>query len=166
MNDDLIEFFEGCRLDVYLDSNGYKTVGVGHKLPSNTTLEVGDLITQAQSDTWYTQDQLNAQKRVYRSILIPLESYELKALTSQAFNLTSFEMLADHLQIEGRAKYKEKMLLYCKDHKGVTYNGLLIRRIAERLLFENKYWLDIAKQLQAKDSLDYSHQVANNLFNV
>ena len=162
--DEIIEFFEGNKTVVYLDSNGFRTCGVGHLLPHNTTLQAGDSVTPDQVDEWYQQDKTNATARVSRTILIPLQDYELSALISQAFNLTSFEMLANHLQIQGRAVYKQKSLLYCKDEKGKTFNGLLIRRISERLLFDNRYWKDIATSLQAKDSLSYTQSLIPKLF--
>lgn len=48
---------EGERLFVYPDSKGIRTAGVGYNLPAHgiTNLEVGDTITQEQSDAWLDQ---------------------------------------------------------------------------------------------------------------
>lgn len=47
---------EGLRLDVYLDSRGIPTVGVGHQVLPEDNLRVGDRITQAQSDAFLRRD--------------------------------------------------------------------------------------------------------------
>ena len=47
---------EGQRLEVYLDSRGIPTVGVGHKVLPEDNLWVGDRITQAQSDALLRRD--------------------------------------------------------------------------------------------------------------
>lgn len=48
---------EGERLEVYLDSKGIPTAGVGHNLPAHgLDLPVGSAITQEQSDEWLEQD--------------------------------------------------------------------------------------------------------------
>ncbi len=158
--DEIVKFFEGCRLTAYKDSGGILTIGYGH----TKHVHEGDIISQDTADNYLIEDLKLAECRVHRTVLIPLQDYELSALASQAYNLRSFEMLADHLQISGRKVYKDKSLLYCKDSKGVTYNGLLIRRICERLLFENRYWLDLAKQMQAKNDLAYTQSLIPKLF--
>jgi hypothetical protein len=43
------------------------------------------------------------------------------------------------------------MLLYAKDISGNFLKGLKIRRICERLLFENKEWYSVAVELQDRN---------------
>jgi lysozyme len=157
---DIIKFFEQCRLTAYQDSGSIWTLAWGR----TANVHQGDTCTQVQADSWLDEDIQNAITRVRGVITIPLQDFELSALTSQAYNLRSFEMLAAHLQNEGRAKYQVKSLLYCKDSQGITFNGLLIRRIAERLLFNNRYWKDIATSLQTKKSLQYTQSMIPKLF--
>ena len=159
----LITFFEGTKLNVYKDSNGFPTVGVGHLIKPEDNLKMGDTITPEQSDVFLTQDLIQAAQKVDSIIKIPVKDYERAALISQAYNLRSFNQLAGHLQNEGRAVYKVKSLLYCKDSQGRTYNGLLIRRICELLLFDNKDWLSIAQNLQSKHSLKYTQSMIPKL---
>jgi len=47
---------EGERLEVYKDSLGYLTAGVGHLVRSSDELKLGDKITQQQSDDWFKED--------------------------------------------------------------------------------------------------------------
>lgn len=51
---------EGIVYEVYLDSLGYKTAGIGHLLPRNTQLAVGTPISREQVDYWFEQDILEA----------------------------------------------------------------------------------------------------------
>jgi len=161
---EIIDFFEGKRLKVYLDSGGLKTVGIGHLLPDNTLLKVGDKITLEQCDRFFAEDYQEAELRVNKHIYIPLNEYEKAAVISQAFNLKSFPQLASHLN-KDKNLYKRRMLLYCHDAvKKVKLNGLLIRRICERLLFEGKDWKKIATELQRENNLEYTNNKMRQLF--
>ena len=162
--DEIIKFFEGGELTVYPDTAGLPTVGVGHLVRPKDNLKIGDTITPEQAEAFFQSDLNNATKRVDKVISSYLLDYQKSCLISQAFNLRSFEQLAVQLEISGKDTYKRKMLLYCKDSKGTTFNGLFIRRIAERLLFENRYWLDIAKNLQTVNKLEYTQQIIPKLF--
>jgi GH24 family phage-related lysozyme (muramidase) len=51
---------EGRRKDVYLDSLGKPTVGIGHLIVAADHLKMGDTITDAQIDDLFTQDSADA----------------------------------------------------------------------------------------------------------
>jgi GH24 family phage-related lysozyme (muramidase) len=51
---------EGRRNDVYLDSLGKPTVGIGHLIVAADHLKMGDTITEAQIDDLFTQDSTDA----------------------------------------------------------------------------------------------------------
>lgn len=51
-----LKYREGEILEVYRDSLGYLTAGVGHLLNKDTPLREGDPITQLQSDYWLYSD--------------------------------------------------------------------------------------------------------------
>lgn len=56
---DEITFDEGCKLDVYLCSEGHPTVGIGHKIRKNdeeNELQIGDAINSARCEALFTQD--------------------------------------------------------------------------------------------------------------
>lgn len=48
--------FEGDRDDVYLDTEGYPTVGIGHKVLPADKLKVGDRISAAQKEAFFEAD--------------------------------------------------------------------------------------------------------------
>jgi lysozyme len=145
----LIKYFEGSRLIVYKDTNGKATVGTGHLVQSKDNLQIGDAITQEQADAFLQADLINAENKVRRFVTIPLVQCELDSLISQAYNMTSFSVLAQRLQNEGRVVYLQKLLLYCHDAKGHELLGLKRRRYAEEYMFTGQSWSQILPQVEA-----------------
>lgn len=144
----IIKFFESCVLEVYKDTNGFPTVGWGHLVKKEDSLKLGDKITQEMADNFLEEDLKLARKR-FNLINIELKEYEEEALLSLAYNLSykSFSKLAKYLN-KDKELFKKKMLLYYRDAIGNGQKGLKIRRIAERLLFENREWESQAKKMQ------------------
>ena len=142
---ELIKYFEGCKLKVYKDTNGFPTVGYGHLVLKEDNLKVGDEITEEDAQKYLKNDLEKAESKVDKYIYITIAECEKDALISQAFNLTtrSFVKLCSYL-IQSRKIYVSKLLLYCKDSSGNTLEGLKRRREAEKLLFLGKKW-DIIK---------------------
>ena len=160
MANELIKHFEGFRSEAYQDSAGIWTIGYGH----TKGVKKGDKITKEEGDKFLDDDLEDARLRVARAIMgkdLGLNTNEFEALVSLAYNLRSFEQLANHLP--DKNKFKKKMLLYCKDVKGNYLKGLKIRRIAERLLFEGREWAELAKELQGK-TLDDVKKAEAELF--
>ena len=56
----LIKKFEGCKLTAYQDSIGVWTIGYGH----TAGVTKGQVITQAQADTYLKSDCTTAEKAV------------------------------------------------------------------------------------------------------
>ena len=141
---ELIEYFEGVRLTAYKDSGGILTIGYGH----TKNVKEDDIITEDDAEKLLKIDLLNAEARVEKKVnwnqMPHFDQNKWDALISQAFNLRSFEMLADHLK-ESETIYLSKTLLYCKDVKGHTLWGLKKRRIAEVLLYLGESWENIRK---------------------
>lgn len=52
----LLRLREGYRLDVYLDSRGFPTVGIGHLIVPADNLKMGDTITAARAAQLFQQD--------------------------------------------------------------------------------------------------------------
>lgn len=157
---EIIKHFEGFRSEAYKDSAGIPTIGFGH----TKGVKIGDKCTKEQAEKWLEEDLEDARLRVANAIMgkdLGVTTNEFEALVSLAYNLRSFEQLAKHLP--DKDKFKKKMLLYCKDVKGNYLKGLKIRRIAERLLFENREWQKLAKELQTK-SLDDIQEIEKGLF--
>ena len=80
---------EGCRLDVYLDTRGNPTVGIGHLVTPEDNLQVGDVITQEQCDAFFRQDLHTAIEGCVKAPGIPFlhqpEAVQ-EALVDMAFN--------------------------------------------------------------------------------
>ena len=127
---DLIKEFEGCRLTAYRDEVGVWTIGYGitnaDKSITGTTIKSGLKISQATAEKWL-EESLNQK---YLPLVMKYDTRynwtqnEIDALTSFAYNIGSIDQLT----------IAAKMLEYVKAG-GVTYNGLIRRRKAERELF-------------------------------
>lgn len=53
---EFLESREGKRYDVYLDSVGKPTVGIGHLVLKEDNLKVGDRVTEEQIAIWFNED--------------------------------------------------------------------------------------------------------------
>ena len=58
-----IESREGKRYEVYLDSLGKPTVGIGHLVLPEDKLKVGDRVTDEQISTWFAKDSSKAKAK-------------------------------------------------------------------------------------------------------
>ena len=158
----IIQHFEGCKLVAYQDTGQAKkgigwTIGWGH----TKGVKKGMTCTEEQARIWLKEDLADAEKRVRR--MFPNQEFpkhEWDALVSLAYNLTSFEKLAKHLQ-KDKQLFKNKMLEYILP-KG-SEEGLKRRRICERLLFEGREWMSVSKELDGK-SLNEMEEKAKELF--
>lgn len=135
----LIKEFEGCRLTAYQDEVGVWTIGYGitnsDRSITRTTIKRGLKISQATAEEWL-EESLN---RKYLPLVMKYDTRygwnqnELDALISFAYNIGSIDQLTANGS-RSRATIAAKMLEYVKAG-GVTYNGLVRRRKAERELF-------------------------------
>lgn len=151
----LIKEFEGCHLTAYQDEVGVWTIGYGitnsDKSITGTTIRRGLKISQATAEKWL-EESLN---RKYLPLVMKYDTRygwnqnEIAALVSFAYNIGSIDQLTANGS-RSRATIAVKMLEYVKAG-GVTYNGLVRRREAERKLFltpakEEKKVEDIKKE--------------------
>ena len=84
---DFLKEGEGVRKDVYKDSAGYDTVGVGHKVLPIDGLKFGDKITDKKVDEFLTSDSQKAAAAVISTITAPLNQAQFDALVSLVFNI-------------------------------------------------------------------------------
>jgi lysozyme len=84
---DFIRQEEGERLTVYRDSRGLPTVGVGHLVQPEDGLQVGDTITQAQSDAFLVSDIAAATDCIANRVTVPLTQHQYDALCSLIYNI-------------------------------------------------------------------------------
>lgn len=130
----LIKDFEKCRLEVYADAVGLRTVGWGHR----TTLPLGSPISQPEADTTLLEDLAKFEEGVTDLIKVQVNSNQFSALVCFAFNV-------------GLGNLQSSLLLRCINKGnpadaamqferwthagGRIIPGLVRRREAERQLF-------------------------------
>jgi lysozyme len=123
----LIESFEGLRLNSYEDSVGVWTIGYGHTLG----VKAGQTITQQQAQAFLQQDLAVAEAPVNK-LGLNLTDNQFAALVSFTFNLGGGNL--NKLMSQGLAAAPDRILLF--DHAGgKVLPGLTRRRQAERALF-------------------------------
>ena len=135
----LIKRFEGCRLKAYHCSANVLTIGYGHTSGVKET----DTITQDEADKLLQEDVEQFEKYVDDYVTVKLGQSQFDALDAWTFNLgvgnlRSSTMLkklneTDYVSIPSEMKRWNKA-------GGKTLDGLIRRREAESLLFENKEW--------------------------
>lgn len=147
--EELVKFFEGCRLTVYNDnpsnpSFGRLTVGWGHVLSTKyDTLREGDTITQEQADVWLKEDlKTHSDYVTWVEGMLGLDffAHEKAALISLVYNCGGGPLSRD--KAPGKALRKKNftgvtkaVLLYHKQGR-TPLLGLYRRRYAEGLLFQ------------------------------
>ena len=123
----LIESFEGLRLNSYQDSVGVWTIGYGH----TQGVKPGQTITQQQAQAFLQQD-LGVAESAVNKLGLTLTDNQFAALVSFTFNLGGGNL--NKLLSQGLAAAPDRILLF--DHAGGrVLPGLTRRRQAERALF-------------------------------
>lgn len=90
---------EGERLEVYLDSLGIRTAGVGHNLNAHgINLPLGAAITQAMSDQWLQEDvaTVNTALTTHLPWTDNLDDPRRGVLVNMAFNMGILGLLGFH----------------------------------------------------------------------
>jgi lysozyme len=131
---DLLKSFEKCRLTVYPDQVGYKTVGWGHRC----NLPLGARVTQAEADAWLVAD-LNAFERGVEGALTgEVSSNQFSALVVFAYNCGLGAFRGSRLlKAVNTGDFGTAASEFARWNKagGKVSLGLTRRRAAERALF-------------------------------
>lgn len=133
----LIESFEDCELEAYLDEAGILTIGWGH----TKGVYSGQVITQVQADALLQADLQAAQGYVERFITATLNDNQYGALVSLTFNAGTAPLLGhlgDYVNSGEMDKVSEefgKWIYVHIDGMATVSNGLIARRAAEKELF-------------------------------
>ena len=136
----LIKRFEGCELKAYQDSVGVWTIGYGH----TKEVKEGDEINQEHAEFMLTEEMPEYEGYINNMVKVPLEQNQFDALCSWVYNLGPTNLKnSTLLTVLNQERYKEVPQEIKRWNKagGVVLNGLIIRRQAEALLFEDKEWL-------------------------
>lgn len=135
----LIKKSESCRLHVYLDSAGKKTIGWGHLI--RPFEKIGDIITQERADELLIEDineRVGALNKFCDKFSIDLNVNQFDSLVDFIYNegFGAFEgsTLAKHIKFE---EFDKAALEFEKwDYAdGKQSTGLLARRQREKALF-------------------------------
>ncbi len=128
----LLKRSEGFRSHVYLDVNGYPTIGYGHRLVHPESFPHG--IGEEQAASLLIGDVHDAERAVERMVKVQLTEGQFDALVDFCFNMGQGRLAESTLLKDLNAgQYDaaaEQMLRW--DHAGEQENaGLKIRREAE-----------------------------------
>jgi lysozyme len=130
----LIESFEGCRLDAYLDQVGIPTIGYGRIYG----VRMGDKCTQEQAEEWLSEDVKNSEDVVNDLVEVPLTQNQFDALVDFVYNLGSgnFEK-STLLRRLNKGDYQgaSQQFEVWNRAGGFVRDGLTRRRLAEKKLF-------------------------------
>lgn len=134
-------YYEGLKLDAYLDEAGVPTICYGH----TKGVKIGDRATKAQCEIWLRDDMAWAQKAVRTYVKVPIGQNQFDAMTVFTFNVGEPNFASSTLLRKVNAgdicygaanefqrwsnlrDYKTKELRFSK--------GLYNRRMGERDLF-------------------------------
>lgn len=136
----LIEGFEKCRLEAYMDMAGNPTIGWGHKILDG---ENYSFITQEQADALLVQDIQSTARLVKRlTEKVQLNDNQYSALISFAYNVGPTAFSSSTLLKRLNARDYVGAAMQFPVWNKVTINGqrkvsagLVARRAAEKALF-------------------------------
>ncbi len=91
----LIGAEEGRRNDVYPDTRGYPTAGIGHK---DVSMRIGDTVSDEQIDAWFAEDYARAANGIVASLpwFRGLDEVRQAYLISMAFQMGLGGVLGFH----------------------------------------------------------------------
>ena len=146
MNDNVLNILkpflsrtEGCRYVAYRDTGGVLTIGIG----STSNVTEGMTIDDAGVLERLKNDLHNADLKVISDVTVLLNDNQYACVLDCAYNLTtkSFIHLATLLN-QSTNSFELDLIQHCRDMQGNYLKGLVKRRIADRLLFNNMDWLN------------------------
>lgn len=132
----LIQEFEGFRSEEYDDIGGKPTIGYGHLVKSGDSFAS---LTDAQATVLLCQDLIVAEACIEDCVEVPLTQNQFDALCSFVFNLGCTRLRGSSLlRLLNKGAYDlaaNEFQKWCKCGQNQV-EGLLRRRLAEKLLFE------------------------------
>jgi lysozyme len=138
----LIKRFEGCELEAYLDSVGIPTIAYGRI----KNVRMGDTCTQEQAESWLEEELPEYEGYINDLVKVDLTQCQFDALCSWVYNLGPNNLKESTLlRVLNEGDYSSVPAEIKRWNKagGKVLEGLMRRREAEALLFEDKEWLDV-----------------------
>tara|TARA_R110000824_G_scaffold126425_2_gene285968 strand:+ start:27 stop:482 length:456 start_codon:yes stop_codon:yes gene_type:complete len=138
----LIKSFEGCELTSYRCSADVPTIGYGH----TKGVSDGDSCSLEEAETMLSEDLEEFENYVKKYVETDLEQNEFDALVAWTYNLGPANLKSSTLLQELNAGNLEEVPRQMKRWNkagGQVLDGLIRRREAESLLFQNKEWYEV-----------------------
>lgn len=138
----LIKKFEGCELTAYQCSAGVWTIGYGH----TKGVEKGMTISKESAEEMLIEELNEYEDYITDNVTSPLSQNQFDAMVSWVYNLGPSNLLASTLlKVLNAGDYEGVPAQIKRWNKagGQTLDGLIRRREAESLLFQNKEWYEV-----------------------
>lgn len=133
----LIKHFESLRLEAYQDSVGIWTIGWGH----TEGVQPKQIITSGKAEEYLSSDIRRFEAAVTNLVKRPIKQAQFDSLTSFAFNLGQNALATSTLlkKLNAGDDPSNEFLKWCLAG-GKALPGLVLRRMAERLLYLGRDW--------------------------
>jgi len=138
----LIKKFEGCEYNAYKCAAGVLTIGYGH----TAGVKEGDLVTQQEADKILEEDMKEYEGYINDYVTVDLDQNQFDSLVSWVFNLGPANLRASTmLKVLNNKEYEEvpNQMKRWNKAAGKVLEGLIRRREAESLLFQDKEWHEV-----------------------
>ena len=139
---DIIREFEGFREQAYVDTDGTPVIGYGLSKVDGRKVQLGDRISVAKADAVLSKEVLTLKEQINSMVTVELNSNQLSALTSFAFNVGIYGLesstLLKKLNAGDYLGAANEFPRWNKAHirgRKVPLAGLSRRREAEKQLF-------------------------------
>jgi lysozyme len=129
-------------LEAYKCAAGVWTIGYGHTKDVTEGME----ITQAEAETMLKDELLDYCNYVDMYVQVPLEQNQFDALVSWTYNLGPTNLKSSTmLKVLNTGKYEDvpEQIKRWNKANGKMLDGLIRRREAESLMFQNKEWYEV-----------------------
>ena len=138
----LIKKFEGCDLKSYQDSVGVWTIGYGH----TKGVEEGQEITQDEGEEMLASELGEYEGYINDMVECDLEQHQFDALVAWVYNLGPTNLRSSTMLKRLNANDLDDVPNQIKRWDkagGKVLQGLVRRREAEALMFQNEDWRDV-----------------------
>ena len=135
----LIKKFEGCELEAYYDAVNVLTIAYGR----TKLVKAGDTCTQEQADAWLEEELHEYGGYVNDAVKVDLTQNQFDSLTSWTYNLGPSNLNSSTMLKKINEKDWEEVPNQIKRWNkagGKVLEGLVRRREAEALLFQDEDW--------------------------
>ena len=138
----LIKHFEGCELEAYLCPADVWTIGYGH----TKDVKEGDTTTKEEADYLLQKEMIEYESYIDDMVDVELNQNQYDSLCAWVYNLGPSNLGSSTLlKVLNEGKYDEvpEQIKRWNKANGKVLAGLVKRREAEALLFEDKEWHEV-----------------------